>query len=83
MMNNLITKVELALETIRPYLKKDGGDVEIISIDESYNLTLRYLGACQSCKMNTFTLKTGIEETIREQVPEIMNIEAVNAIEIE
>ena len=76
-------KVENALESIRPYLKEDGGDVEILSIDADYNLILRYLGACESCKMNTFTLKTGIEETIRKQVPEIKNIEAVNAIEID
>ncbi len=46
-------KVENALEIIRPYLKEDGGDVEILSIDADYNLTLRYLGACESCKMNT------------------------------
>lgn len=81
-MDALKLKVEEALDHIRPYLRKDGGDVEVLEIDERNNLSLKYLGACESCKMNFFTLKTGIEETIREQVPEINEIMAINAIEI-
>lgn len=81
-MESVVNKIEQALEQIRPYLHQDGGDVEIHSIDEDYNLVLRYLGACETCKMNTFTLRTGIEETIKEHVPEVKTIEAINAIEL-
>lgn len=82
-MEELKFRIDKALDTIRPYLQKDGGDVKIESLDENLKLTLKYLGACESCKMNFFTLKTGIEEAIREYVPEIKEITAVNLISLD
>ncbi len=71
-------KVEIALESIRPYLEADGGDVKILDINEDGVVKLELLGACGSCPMSTMTLKAGVEETIKRIVPEITGVEAIN-----
>ncbi len=77
-MAELIDRVEKALDTIRPYLEADGGDVKILEIDESQNLVLELMGNCGSCPMSTMTLKAGVEEAIKREVPEIKSVHAVN-----
>ena len=77
-MSDLITKVEKALDTIRPYLEADGGDVKILEIDNNQNLILELMGNCGSCPMSTMTLKAGVEEAIKREVPEIKSVHAVN-----
>jgi Fe-S cluster biogenesis protein NfuA len=74
----LISKVEEALVSIRPYLEADGGDVRVLGIDENYIVTLELLGSCSSCPMSTMTLKAGVEEAIKRSVPEIKGVEAIN-----
>ncbi len=69
-------KVEAALEKIRPALRADGGDVELIDVKEGV-VTVRLTGACGSCPMSTMTLRTGVERVIREDVPEIKELVAV------
>lgn len=75
---NLIVKVEKALDTIRPYLEADGGNVKILEITEDNVLMLELLGACGSCPMSAMTLKAGVEEAVKKAVPEISRVEAVN-----
>lgn len=71
-------KVEAVLERIRPALKMDGGDVELVDVDEKKGVvTVSLLGACGGCPMSTMTLKMGIERTIREAVPEVTEVVAV------
>lgn len=77
-MSELISKVEKALDTIRPYLEADGGDVKILEIDENQNLVLELMGNCGSCPMSTMTLKAGVEEAVKREVPEIKSVHAVN-----
>jgi Fe-S cluster biogenesis protein NfuA len=77
-MESLYRKVEEALNTIRPYLEADGGDVEIIEITASQTLRIELKGACKTCNMSHMTMKSGIEETIRRAVPEIKEIISVN-----
>lgn len=77
-MEDLIKRVEDALDQIRPYLKADGGDVSLLGISEDKIAKLELLGACRSCSMNLMTLESGIEETIRREVPEIKGIETIN-----
>ena len=79
MNEELILKVENALEQIRPYLKTDGGDVRIVEITEEKVVHLELLGACSSCSMSSMTMKAGIEEAIKRDVPEISKVEAINA----
>ena len=77
-MSELIEKVEKALDTIRPYLEADGGDVKILEVDKEMNLVLELMGNCGSCPMSTMTLKAGVEEAIKREVPEIKSVHAVN-----
>ncbi len=77
-MESLYRKVEEALNTIRPYLEADGGDVEIIEITANQTLRIELKGACKTCNMSHMTMKSGIEETIRRAVPEIKEIISVN-----
>jgi Fe-S cluster biogenesis protein NfuA len=78
MMDALHRKVEEALDTIRPYLEADGGNVEVVEITEGSILKLELKGACKTCNMSHMTMKAGIEETIRRAVPEIKEIISVN-----
>ena len=72
-------RVEEALDSIRPYLVADGGDVELIEITDDLIVRVELKGACQACSMSKMTMKAGIEETIKRAVPEIKHVEAVNA----
>lgn len=75
---NLLSKVEKALDAIRPYLEADGGNVKILEITDKMVVKLELLGACGTCPMSTMTLKAGVEESIKKAVPEITGVEAVN-----
>jgi len=68
--------VEAALARIRPALLADGGDIELIDIDDDV-VKLRLTGACSGCPMAAITLKEGVERVLREQVPEIREVVAV------
>ena len=70
------TIVEEALENIRPFLKADGGDVELLDVDENDVVRLRLLGACSSCEISHITMKAGIEESIRRVYPEVKEVVA-------
>lgn len=70
-------KIEDALDTIRPFLKKDGGDVEIVSVEDGL-LKLRLLGNCSNCEMSNMTMTAGIEEAIKRAVPQITSVVAIN-----
>lgn len=78
---NLTEKVEQALETIRPYLIADGGNVAIVEITADNVVKLELLGNCGSCKMSFMTMKAGIEQAIMKAVPQITAVEAINLVE--
>ena len=69
-------KVQAALEQVRPVLLADGGDVQLIDVNDGL-VTLRLTGACGGCPMASMTLKDGIERVLKEQVPEIKEVLAV------
>jgi Fe-S cluster biogenesis protein NfuA len=69
-------KVEKALDSIRPYLKADGGDVQLVEITDS-TVKVRLEGACGGCPMSTITLKNAVERAIKQEVPEISTVVAV------
>tara|TARA_R110000850_G_scaffold254614_1_gene380234 strand:+ start:122862 stop:123104 length:243 start_codon:yes stop_codon:yes gene_type:complete len=75
----LKVNVEKALEEIRPFLKSDGGDISLISIEDGKNVTVQLQGACVGCSVNQMTLKSGVEMTIKKYAPQIervVNLEA-------
>jgi len=78
---NLTEQVEQALESIRPYLLADGGDVAIEEITADKVVKLKLLGNCGSCKMSFMTMKAGIEQAIMKAVPEITGVVAINLTE--
>lgn len=78
MQPELREQIEFALDTIRPYLEADGGNVRIIELTDDMVLKLELLGSCGSCPMSTMTLKAGVEEAIKRAIPEIIRVEAVN-----
>lgn len=78
---NLTEQVEQALESIRPYLLADGGDVAIEEITEDNVVKLKLLGNCGSCKMSFMTMKAGIEQAIMKSVPQITSVVAINLAE--
>jgi len=70
-------KVERVLSQIRPALNADGGDVELVEITEGNEILIRLVGACHGCPMSQMTLKMGIEQALREEIPEIEQVLAV------
>ncbi len=70
-------KVKAVLEEIRPYLKADGGDAELVEVMEDGVVRIRLVGACGHCPMSTMTLKMGIEKKLREKIPGIREVVAV------
>jgi len=76
----LTKKIESSLDSIRPYLKADGGDVKVNHITEDHIVQLEFVGACGNCSMSTMTFKAGVEAAIKRDVPEIKSIEVVNLI---
>ena len=69
-------KVEVALREIRPSLQADGGDVELVDVENGI-VKVRLTGACGGCPMSEITLKQGIEQHIKEVIPEVLSVEAV------
>ncbi len=80
---SLLERVEAALDSIRPYLETDGGNVSVAEITPDNVVKLQLLGACGSCPMSIMTLKAGIEQAIMKAVPEINGVEALNLTDID
>ena len=78
MLKDYIDKIEIALDSIRPYLEADGGNVRVIELSDEMVLKLELLGTCSSCPMSTMTLKAAVEEAIKKAIPEILKVEAIN-----
>lgn len=75
-------KVEDALDSMRPFLEADGGNVVIEEITDEKVVRLRLLGACASCSMSIMTFKAGLEQAILKAVPEVSAVEALNITDI-
>jgi Fe-S cluster biogenesis protein NfuA len=70
-------QVEKALDLIRPALQNDGGNVELVDVDEENKIVkVRLTGACGSCPMSQMTLRMGVERVLREQIPDIADVVA-------
>ena len=74
----LFEKVKTALEVIRPYLKADGGDVELVKVTNEGIVEVKLTGACIDCPMSQMTLRAGVERALIKEVPGIRRVEAVN-----
>lgn len=68
------SKVEEALKQVRPALQRDGGDIELVSVEENGVVKVRLKGACGACPMSTMTLKMGVEKYLKQQIPEVKEV---------
>jgi Fe-S cluster biogenesis protein NfuA len=76
--NAIEAKVELALNSMRPFLQADGGDVELVEITPKLEVRLKLIGNCSSCSMSHMTMKAGIESGLRSAIPEITSVVAID-----
>jgi Fe-S cluster biogenesis protein NfuA len=76
----LIQKIEAALDDVRPHLAADGGNVEVVDVTEDMTVKVRWMGNCENCHMSLMTMRAGIEQSIKNKIPGIRHIEAVNGI---
>ncbi|HEX2900023.1 MAG TPA: NifU family protein [Bacteroidia bacterium] len=75
--SSLCQRIEQALESVRPYLRSDGGDVRIHAIHDDFSVELELLGSCESCSMSHMTMKAGLEEAIKKAAPEVVRVSAI------
>lgn len=78
MNGEMFDRIEKALDNVRPYLNKDGGDVKVVEVKDDI-LTIEFMGNCSACTMSNMTLKAGIEESVKKEVPEIKSVKALNS----
>lgn len=73
----IIEKIEVVLQQLRPYLEADGGNVSLVDYTDDNIVKVQLLGACKSCSMSTMTLKAGIEDSLKRAIPEVRAVQAV------
>ena len=78
----LLERVDEALNSVRPHLAVDGGNVEVVEVTEDKVVKIKWLGTCENCSMTLMTMKAGIEQAIMGRIPEIIGVEAVNGLEV-
>ena len=76
---SLYDRVNAAIEQLRPYLKSDGGDMELVEITNENVVRVKLLGACKTCTMSEMTLKAGLEEALKSAAPQIKSVEAIHS----
>ncbi len=76
--NDLLTRIEASLESLRPYLIADGGNIELVEVTDDNVVKVRLLGNCVTCPMSFMTMKAGVEETIKKIMPDLLRVEAIN-----
>ncbi|MEM8835471.1 MAG: NifU family protein [Planctomycetota bacterium] len=75
---DVIDRVEMIIDRIRPSVQADGGDVELVSVTTDGVVKIRLHGACVGCPSSLMTLKMGIERNLRDYVPEVKTVEAID-----
>lgn len=76
--DQLMTRVDKALDDIRPHLEVDGGNIELVDILDDMTVLVKWVGNCVNCSMSLMTMKAGVEQVVKAQVPEVSRIQAVN-----
>lgn len=75
---SMLEKVEAAIDSIRPYMQADGGNIRVLEITDEMIVKVELQGACGECPMSSMTMKAGVEEAIKRALPEIKSVLAVN-----
>lgn len=75
---NILQRIEEALDTLRPYLEADGGNIEVVEVTDDKVIKVKLLGNCVTCPMSFMTMKAGVEETLKKIMPDLVRVEAIN-----
>ena len=78
--DQFIELIESALDDVRPHLKVDGGNVELVDLTDDMLVKIKWLGNCENCNMSVMTMRAGVEQSIRAKLPAISGVEAVNGL---
>jgi Fe-S cluster biogenesis protein NfuA len=76
----IITKIENALQEIRPFLESDGGDIHFVELTDDWVVKVKLVGACSSCSISMMTLKNGVEVAIKSAVPEVKEVVEISTL---
>lgn len=76
-MEDIKARIAKSIEEVRPYLQADGGDISLVNITEDFVVEVKLLGACGSCPFSIQTLKLGVEEKLKKDVPEVKEVVSV------
>lgn len=76
-MEDIKARIAKSIEEVRPYLQADGGDISLVNITDDFVVEVKLLGACGSCPFSIQTLKLGVEEKLKKDVPEVKEVVAV------
>ena len=71
---SVLSKIEAALDEIRPFLKEDGGDIEFVELSEEGVIKVKFIGACSSCTLSDMTLRNGVESVLKKALPQIQKV---------
>lgn len=74
----LLVDIDKALDTVRPHLAVDGGDIELVDVTDDMEVHVKWLGNCNGCSMTAMTMKAGIETAIKAVLPQIKGVIALN-----
>lgn len=77
----LFQRIEEALDSIRPHLAADGGNVELVDVTDDMTVKVKWLGNCESCFMSMMTMKAGVERAIKTNIPSIRKVDAINGLD--
>jgi len=76
----ILSKIEVALEEIRPFLEADGGDINFIELTDNWVVKVKLVGACSSCNISMMTLKNGVEMAVKRAVPEVKEVIEITSL---
>ena len=76
----LMDQINAALDEIRPHLSVDGGNIEVVELTDDMELKVKWMGNCEFCSMSAMTMKAGVEQAIRQKLPQIKKVTAINGV---
>ena len=77
--NKIHDQIKNELEKIRPYLQADGGDIKLVEITEDFTVKVELTGACRGCPYSEQTLKAGVEQALKKEIPEVKKVISANS----
>lgn len=77
---DFLERIDTALDSIRPHLAADGGNIEVVDLTEEMIVHIKWMGNCEGCSMSSMTMRAGIEETLKAKIPEVKGVLALNGI---